>query len=127
MGDVFVLNYSENTYQKERVRKAVEGLGAKILNRFSKRPLSKNNYGHKREDTRLLLENDDFDLMKSAQEIWIISSKAWFGFLRKGEQAVKKFGKPLRYFSICHSGPYVGQMKEVKRSYLEEKVDENNR
>ena len=121
MANVYVLNYSENSYQKERVRKAVKDLGATILNCFAKRPTYKNSWNIQRESSKLLLEEEDFSLMKSAQEIWIVSSKAWFNFLRKGEKIAKRCKTPIRYFSICHQGPYAGNMKEVERNYLEDK------
>ena len=121
MVDVYVLNYSENPYQKGRVRKAVEGLGAKILNQFSRRP----KYGlKKRELPELLIEGNDLDLMKNSDEIWIISgffSKRYFKLLFDGEKMAKKSKKPIRYFSICHQGPGIGKMREIDRNYLEEK------
>ena len=124
MVNVYVLNYSENTYQKERVKKAVKNLGGEIINEFSQRlPCF---FNKKLLARRLHIPNNDLDLMRSAEEIWVISgNKSFFESYKSGGLLAERSRTPIRYFSICHYGKYQNQIKEVRRSYLEDKRHEN--
>jgi hypothetical protein len=116
MKKIFVLNYSSNSYQKERVKKAVLERNAEIINDFSKRPRGWLDKRRKRKE--LLMEQSDFNFMKSSEEIWyIVGFKHFIDFYEKGEAYAKLSGRPIRYFSICHQGKYRGQMREVKENH----------
>ena len=97
---IYVLSYSQNGYQRERIKIFLRNLSLEeeILN------------------PDLELKDSSFE---QAQRVFVIlGGSQFFMYISKEEQETRKRGLDIKYFKINHFGRYFGRVKGVNRKVL---------
>lgn len=124
---IYLITYCQNGYQRERVRRFVEGDERKIVNpEFGMRNCDKKMRacdGGGRWDfgLELIKHDNESELVTVADEAWFIAGnpRPWGGdSMFYFERLAKRMKKPLKYFKIAQTGGYAGIVRETTRAEL---------
>ena len=120
---VYVLSYCQNDYQRKRVRDFVEQQGEIVNPEFGVRYCDV--LGHRKGSSRLLVHDNESDLIKAADEVWFIVGKSsvysfsgQFGDFKEFMKFLRGSRKPRKYFKIAQTGKYVGRAKRITKKEL---------